>query len=177
MIGTKQTYSELGNIPSTHFSNMGTRAMGGAMEQDGGDRLGSASGYGGYYGGNIPSTSYSLLLGACRLGIEPLIYATLQLPSMATINRAQLIKARELAEEYGHMNAAKVLGIICGVKGQEPTEQILANKKSKEALRGLDNVNNYYNLKGKDRDRLSMLCTSYAWEVARLYKQAGKINM
>ena len=125
------------------------------MGQDGGDGLGGG-GYGGYFSGNIPSTSYSLLLGACRLGIEPLIYATLELPSMAGINRAQLTKAKELAEEHGHMNAVKVLEILCelpaitvkGGEGQETTEQILANEESKEALRGLDNVKD--NLKGNN---------------------------
>ena len=76
---------------------------------------------------------------------------------MAAINRAQLTKAKELAEEHGHMNAAKVLGILCKLpavsvqeaEGQEPTEQILANEKSKEALQGLDNVKD--NLNGKDQ--------------------------
>ena len=75
---------------------------------------------------------------------------------MATINRAQLTKAKELAEEYRHINAAKVLGILCklpaisveGAEGQEPTEQILANKKSKKALQGLDNVKD--NPRGKE---------------------------
>lgn len=139
----------------TYFPDVGTGGMGGAMGPDGGD--GGYAGGGGYYGGNIPSTSYSLLLGACRLGIEPLIFATLELPSMAPISRAQLTKAKELAEEHGHLNAAKVLGIICelptvtvkgGPAGQEvTTEQILANEKSKEALQGLDNVKD--NLKGK----------------------------
>lgn len=168
----------------TYFPDVGAGGMGGAMGQDGGDGLGGAGGFGGYYGGNIPSTSYSLLLGACRLGIEPLIFATLELPSMVTINRTQLTKAKELAEEHGHMNAAKVLGILCelpaisvkGAEGQEPIEQILANEKSKEALQGLDNVKD--NLKGKDRDRLSKLCMSLHGKLQGcMYKQAGKINV
>ena len=140
----------------TYFPDVGGPGggMGGAMGQDGGEGLGG--GYGGYYGGNIPSTSYSLLLGACRLGIESLIYATLQLPSMASINHAQLTRAKELAEENGHVNAAKVIGIIAdisainikGGEGDEETdEQLLASEKSKEALSQLDNVKD--NLKGK----------------------------
>ena len=143
----------------TYFPDVGAGGMGGAMGPDGSNGGYGGAGGGGYYGGNIPSTSYSLLLGACRLGIEPLIFATLELPSMAAINRTQLTKAKELAEEHGHMNAAKVLGIICdlptvtvkgGAAGQEATtEQILANEKSKEALQGLDNVKD--NLKGKDQ--------------------------
>ena len=149
----------------SYFPEVGAGGgMGGAMGGGGGDGLGGAGGYGGYYGGNIPSTSYSLLLGACRLGIEPLIYATLELPSMVAINRAQLTKAKELAEEHGHMNAAKVLGILCelpavsvkGGEGQEPTEQILANEKSKEALQGLDNVKD--NLKGKNQKSCLNIC-------------------
>ena len=130
----------------------GLGGMGGALGGDGGDGLGGG-GYGGYYGGNIPSTSYSLLLGACRLGIEPLIYATLQLPSMININQEQLIKAKELAEEHGHTNAAKVLEILAEmptmtVKGGEGSEvkQIMANEKCKEVLSQLDNVKD--NLKG-----------------------------
>ena len=141
----------------SYFPDMGSMGggMGGDLGGDGGDGLGGGYG-GGYFGGNIPSTSYSLLLGACRLGIEPLIFATLELPSMLSINRAQLTKAKELAEENGHMNAAKVLGLISelptvtvkGGEGQEDKEQILANEKSKEVLKQLDNVKD--NLKGKE---------------------------
>lgn len=47
------------------------------------------AGYPGYYG-NVPYTSYNLLLGSCRLGIEQLVYATLDLPSMANINTEQV---------------------------------------------------------------------------------------
>lgn len=138
----------------SYFPDVG--GMGGGLGQDGGDGLGGAGGGydGGYFGGNIPSTSYSLLLGACRLGIEPLIYATLQLPSMLSINRAQLTKAKELAEENGHTKAADVLKLIAelpvvtvkGGEGQEVTEQLLGSEKSKEALQQLDNVKD--NLKG-----------------------------
>ncbi len=52
--------------------------------------VGGANGNGYYYSGNIPPTSYSLLLGACRLGIEPLVIATLELASMAKINSKQV---------------------------------------------------------------------------------------
>ena len=141
----------------SYFPDVGS--MGGDLGPDGGgaDGLGGGGPYGGgYFGGNIPSTSYSLLLGACRLGIEPLIFATLELPSMLNITRAQLTKAKELAKENGHMHAAKVLGIIAelpsvtvkGGEGQEEKEQILANEKSKDALKQLDNVKD--NLKGEE---------------------------
>ena len=60
----------------------------------GGGGMGPGGGGGGYPGGgyydNIPHTSYNLLLGSCRLGIEELVVATLQLPSMATINTEQV---------------------------------------------------------------------------------------
>ena len=139
----------------SYFPDVGSMGggMGGALGQDGG---GGDAGYGGgYFGGNIPSTSYSLLLGACRLGIEPLIFATLELPSMLGINRAQLTKAKDLAEEHGHMNAANVLGLLVdlpavtvkGGEGKEDQEQILANEKSRDALKQLDNVKD--NLKGE----------------------------
>ena len=51
--------------------------------------------FGGYYG-NVPSTSYSLLLGSCRLGIEPLVFATLQLPKMQAITIEQVAIDRNL---------------------------------------------------------------------------------
>lgn len=43
----------------------------------------------GYYN-NIPSTSYNLLLGSCRLGIEELVLATLQLTSLRAITTEQV---------------------------------------------------------------------------------------
>jgi len=43
----------------------------------------------GYYD-NIPHSSYNLLLGSCRLGIEELVCATLQLPSMSKITTEQV---------------------------------------------------------------------------------------
>lgn len=52
--------------------------------------VGGDGGGGYYYSNNIPPTSYSLLLGACRLGIEPLAIATLELASMAKINSKQV---------------------------------------------------------------------------------------
>ena len=135
MIGSQQMHSEHGNIPSICLPDMSARGMGRPMEC-------TASGYGRYYGGNIPSTTYSPLHGACQL----------ELPSVAAINRAQLTKAKELAEE----NPANVLGIMYELpavsvqkdKGQELVEQILANEKSKEALQGLDNIKDNHEGKG-----------------------------
>ena len=61
----------------------------------GGDIGGGAGNIGGgagnyYYNNNISGKSYSLLLGACRLGLEELVYATLELKSMQKINAQQV---------------------------------------------------------------------------------------
>lgn len=51
---------------------------------------GGGNGYPGYHYNNIPHTSYNLLLGSCRLGVEELVMATLQLPSMVKITTEQV---------------------------------------------------------------------------------------
>ena len=72
---------------------------------------GAEGGGGGYtYCGDIPSSTYGLFLGACRLGLEPFIYATLQLPAMSKISSEQLGRAKGLAEEFGHEKLSQVLG-------------------------------------------------------------------
>ena len=48
----------------------------GGMGPDGGGGV-AGGGYPAYMGG-VPSSTYGLLLGACRLGLEPLVYATLR---------------------------------------------------------------------------------------------------
>ena len=58
------------------------------IHKNGGDMRGGASNY--YYSDNISGKSYSLLLGACRLGLEELVYATLELKSMQKINAQQV---------------------------------------------------------------------------------------
>ena len=40
----------------------------------------------GHYAGYIPSSMYQLLLGACRLGCEPLVYCVLCSPVMERLN-------------------------------------------------------------------------------------------
>ena len=64
------------SLPSYfHHADLGGGAMGGG--------LGIGDGGGGdMYSGRIPSSTFGLLLGGCHLGIEPLVYATLHLPSM-----------------------------------------------------------------------------------------------
>ena len=83
------------NFPS-YFPEAG---MDGSMGGQGGGAGGSAGGGGGggggggagYYNyGNIPPNSFNLLLGSCRLGIEELVKATLQLPAMTAITTEQV---------------------------------------------------------------------------------------
>ncbi len=102
------------NMPS-YFqqSDLGMGGLGG-----GGAMMGGGGAVGGYgYSGGIPSSTFGLLLGGCRLGLEPFVYATLQLPAMAKINSQQLGRARELAEEFGHEKLARVLGRLERVSG------------------------------------------------------------
>ena len=80
----------------------GDVAMGGAS----GGRVGGG-GYG-YYG-NIPASMYGILLGACRLGLEPLVYHTLKLKNMAKINGEQLQTAFTCSQQHGHQNLANCL--------------------------------------------------------------------
>ena len=93
------------NLPSYfHQAELGGGAMGGATGGGGG---------GGYmYSGSIPSSTFGLLLGGCRLGIEPLVYATLHLPSMEKISISQLQKAGDIAEEFGHDSIVECLGQV-----------------------------------------------------------------
>ncbi len=76
------------NFPG-YFPEVGMDGgMGGTTNGGGGDVFSG----GGYYG-NVPSTSFHLLLGSCRLGIEELVLATLQLPSMKAISSDQVRSA------------------------------------------------------------------------------------
>ena len=94
------------NLPSYfHHADLGGGAMGGG--------LGGGDGGGGYmYSGGIPSSTFGLLLGGCRLGIEPLVYATLHLPSMQRISMGQVQKARDIAEEFGHDGIVECLTLV-----------------------------------------------------------------
>ena len=80
----------------------------GGMGMGGGGAGGGGGGTYGYYG-NIPASTYGLLLGACRLGLEPLVYHTLQIKSMSKINGEQLQKAYSCSQEHGHQNLANCL--------------------------------------------------------------------
>ena len=58
------------------------------------------------YNGYIPSSMYQLLLGACRLGCEPLVYSLLCSPIMENISGEQLKEAEECATANGHSKLA-----------------------------------------------------------------------
>lgn len=115
----------------------------GDIGSEGGVPGGGAGGY--MYGGhNIPPTSYSLLLGACRLGIEPLVLATLQLTSMQAISAHQLQHAVDVCEEHSHENLVAVLKSIVALaevvaKGDGRGGRGLLPEEAKEVLSKLDN--------------------------------------
>ena len=71
---------------------------------------GSSSGTGssstGGYTGSIPSSMYSLLLGACRMGCEPLVHCLMSSPLMEDITFEQLQEAHDCAITNGHMMLA-----------------------------------------------------------------------
>ena len=60
----------------------------------------------GHYAGYIPSSMYQLLLGACRLGCEPLVYCLLCSPVMEGISSEQMKEAHECAQTNGHEELA-----------------------------------------------------------------------
>ena len=70
-------------------------------------QTGSGAGYNSGY--SVPNTAYQLLLGACRLGCEPLVNIILALPLMAAITSDELQKACEIAQNCGHTNLYEVL--------------------------------------------------------------------
>ena len=68
--------------------------------------IGYVGGGGGYH---VPYAKYQLLLGACRLGCEPLVACLLKLPAMKSITVNELQKACDLAEEFGHTHLSAIL--------------------------------------------------------------------
>ena len=61
------------------------------------------------YMGSIPASTYGVLMVACRLGLRPLVYATLRLPPMRDISIKQLKKAQDTAKKFGHSDLSKIL--------------------------------------------------------------------
>ena len=94
-------------LPSSPLPLPHTGAMGGDGMGMGGGGAGGGGSYG-YYG-NIPASTYGLLLGACRLGLEPMVYHTLQVKNMSKISGEQLQKAYSCSQENGHQNLANCL--------------------------------------------------------------------
>lgn len=109
-----------------------------------GSSSGGGAGYPQPYYDNIPHTSYNLLLGSCRLGIEELVFATLQLPSMTGISTEQLQKAQLLCEEHNHGKLSEVLQIVVDLSGvtsrgdREEEKSLVAMEGVREALARLD---------------------------------------
>ena len=96
------------NFPS-YFPEAGMD--GGMGGQGGGSAGGGGGGGGGYYNyGNIPPTSFNLLLGSCRLGIEELVKATLQLPAMTAITTEQ-VRITGVSYKYTIDSAPVILGL------------------------------------------------------------------
>ena len=83
---------QMGAVPSPPHQQP-PRAMGGM-----GDGAGEVT-FG--YSGNIPESSYYLLLGACRLGYEPFFCSIFQMKYMSKINREQLQRALDLSLHHG----------------------------------------------------------------------------
>ena len=52
---------------------------------------------------------YQLLLGACRMGCEPLVYCLLCSPAMEDVSLETIEKAQACAEENGHTQLAEHL--------------------------------------------------------------------
>lgn len=86
------------NLP--RYYHQSDNGFGGAGLPDGNSAMESV--YGSGYGNNVPTSMYGILLGACRMGLEPLVYATLTLSAMSNISLEQLEKAREAAVQFGH---------------------------------------------------------------------------
>ncbi|XP_064396525.1 uncharacterized protein LOC135343497 [Halichondria panicea] len=137
-------------------------SMDGGMDLGQGD-VGGANGNGYYYSGNIPPTSYSLLLGACRLGIEPLVIATLELASMAKINSKQLRKAMGLADENGHSNMGKLLKTLAEVneivsKGEDGEKMAaIHTEEGRQAIKHLEQPRDPKDCADKVLSRLSSI--------------------
>ena len=68
----------------------------------------------------MPNSAYQLLLGACRLGCEPLVACLLSLPAMAAITNDELQKACDIATDYGHQQLADVLMLMVTMHSMSP---------------------------------------------------------
>ena len=87
----------------SHFP--GQPPMGGSGNSgSGGQNIGGVN-----YAGYIPNSMYQLLLGACRLGCEPLVHCLLCSPVMEQLTSEQMKEAHECAQSNGHTSLAEHL--------------------------------------------------------------------
>lgn len=77
---------------------------------------GGSSGY-----GYIPNSMYQLLLGACRLGCEPLVHCLLSSPVMEELTLEQMKEAYECATSNGHENLSDLLMELVVLHDMTPT--------------------------------------------------------
>lgn len=85
-----------------------------------------------YNGGYVPSSMYQLLLGACRLGCEPLVYSLLCSPIMENITGEQLKEAEECATSNGHMKLADHLNELYILHDMTPSPSLLCRCEGQE---------------------------------------------
>ena len=78
------------------------------------------SGSGGY-GNYMPNSMYHLLLGACRLGCEPLVHCLLSSPVMEELTQEQMKEAYECALSNGHESLSEVLMELVVLHEMAPT--------------------------------------------------------
>ena len=78
------------------------------------------SGSGGY-SSYIPNSMYHLLLGACRLGCEPLVHCLLSSPVMEDLTQEQMKEAYECALSNGHESLSEVLMELVVLHEMAPT--------------------------------------------------------
>ncbi|XP_019855352.1 PREDICTED: uncharacterized protein LOC105313719 isoform X3 [Amphimedon queenslandica] len=107
--------------------HMGSGTHGGV-----GAATGGASGQATYNGGYVPSSMYQLLLGACRLGCEPLVYSLLCSPIMENITGEQLKEAEECATSNGHMKLADHLNELYILHDMTPSPTLLCRCEGRE---------------------------------------------
>ena len=94
------------NLPQYYYPS--DKVFGGT----GAPNSGAASTYGSGYCNNVPTSMYEILVGSCRMGLEYLVYATLNLSCMRAISQEQLEKAHEAAMEYEHFSLANMLATL-----------------------------------------------------------------
>lgn len=111
---------------------------------------GGGSAYGG--GFQVPGAAYQLLLGACRLGCEPLVSCLLSLPAMSVIGLEELQKACDIAAEHGHRELSSVLMQMVTMHSIHCEPSLMSRGEGREKKADADqphHVEEYYVAMGK----------------------------